>query len=127
MYSATNISNVKNTKCKEYKSYDDLLMKRQDRSSDQLSESEMTTLYEDNIKFLHSIEHIIKFIAQRQYDDLVKRIDQQIKEVWSAFEDFKHNFCLDHNYRRHNYVEVNNEEVDAIVTEDLNDFTCKKL
>lgn len=88
--------------------------------------SEITTLYKDNAKLLHKIEHIIKFEVQQHRNDLIKWMDQKIAKLWLAFENFKHNFHLDRDYRRYNYTDINNE-TESIITEDSNDFiTCQE-
>lgn len=55
----------------------------------------------------------------------MKRIDQKIAEFWSAFENFKHNFHLDRDYRRH-YIEINSDETESNITESLCDSTCQE-
>ncbi|KAM0725783.1 hypothetical protein ACS0PU_008509 [Formica fusca] len=124
MQNAINSSNVGKEKRDAYKSCNNTTVDKQDVSC-KSNNSEMTTLHEDNAKFLHKIEHIVKFEVQQHRNDLVKRMNQKIAELWLAFENFKHNFHLDRDYRRHNYIEINNE-TESIITEDSNDFTCQK-
>lgn len=124
MQNAINSSKVGREKREAYKSCNDTAVDKQDESCKSNS-SERTTLYEDNAKFLHKIEHVVKFEVQQHRNDLVKRMDQKIAELWSAFENFKHNFHLDRDYRRHNYIEISNE-TESVITEDSNDFTCQE-
>jgi len=125
MQSTINSSNVGKEKRETYKSCNSTTVDKQDEPCTSNS-SEMTTFYEDNAKFLHKIEHIIKFEVQQHRNDLVKRMDQKIEELWLAFENFKHNFHLDRDYRRHNYIDISNE-TESVVTEDSNDFiTCQE-
>ncbi|XP_011692706.1 PREDICTED: uncharacterized protein LOC105452875 isoform X2 [Wasmannia auropunctata] len=120
MQSAINLSDVRKEKCEAYER-DDTVVKKRDESHK--SNCEMTASYENNAKLLRRIEHFVKIEVQRHRDDLIKRIDQKIAEFWSAFEDFKHNFHLDRDYRRHNYVEVNSDETESNITEGLCDST----
>lgn len=86
---------------------------------------EMKTLHE-NAKFVHKIEHFVNFEIQRHCDGLVKRMDQKIAELWSVFENFKHNFHLDRDYRLRNYIGMHNDETESVITELSSDLTCQK-
>ncbi|XP_072751874.1 uncharacterized protein [Anoplolepis gracilipes] len=119
MQSAINSSTVGKEKREAYKLSNNTAVDEQDESYKSNS-SEMTTSCKDDTEFLHKIEHIVKFEVQQHRNDLVKQMDQKIAELWLAFENFKHNFHLDRDYRRHNYIEISNE------TEDSNDFTCQE-
>lgn len=123
MQNAINSSNVGKEKRDAYKLCSNTTVDKQDESC-KLNSSEMITIYENNAKFLHKIEHIVKFEVQQHRNDLVKRIDQKIEELWLAFENFKHNFHLDRDYRQLNYIEISNE-TESIITEDSNDFTSQ--
>lgn len=85
---------------------------------------EMKTREHEKAKFLQQIERFVRFEVQRHRDDLVKRIDQKIAELWSAFDNFTHNFHLDRDYRLRNYSRMDNDETETVVTELLSDLTC---
>jgi len=124
MQNAINSSDVRKEKCETY-NCDDTVAKNRDEFH-KSTNSEMTASYENNAKFLRRIEHIVKVEVQRHRDDLMKRLDQKIAEFWSAFENFKHNFHLDRDYRRHNYIEINSDETESNITEGLYDSTCQE-
>lgn len=118
MRNIINISDVRGKKCE---AYDDT--KERDKSH-KSTNSEMTESYENNAKFLRMIEHIIKVEVQQHHDNLMKRIDQKLAGFWLAFENFKHNFHLDRDYRQHNYVEINSDDTGSNVMEGLCGSTC---
>lgn len=124
MQNSVNLPNARKDKCKVY-DLCDAAVGRQEESYES-TQSERATLREDKVEFLRRINRIIKFEVQQQRVDLVKRLDRKIAELWSAFEEFKHNFQLDRDYRRRNYVEMNNDRTESNTTEDLSDFTCRE-
>jgi len=124
MQNAISSSNVRKEKCKVHKVCNDTPEENQDEAC-KLINFEIKTLHE-NVKFLHKIQHFIKFEIQQHHDDLVKRMDQKITELWSAFENFKHNFHLDRNYRLRNYIGINNDETESVTTELLSDLTYQE-
>lgn len=84
------------------------------------------TMSRDDTEFLRKVEHIIRFEVQQQRDDLARRMDRKIAELWSAFEDFKHNFHLNRNYRGHDYVAMNDDREESVATEDPSDSACQE-
>ncbi|XP_067211280.1 uncharacterized protein [Linepithema humile] len=124
MQNAINSSNARKEKCEVHRVRNDTVEENQDESC-KLINLEMTTLRE-NAKFVHKIEHFIKFEIQQHRNDLVKRMDQKIAELWSALENFKHNFHLDRDYRLRNYIGINNDETESVITELLSDLTCRE-
>ncbi|XP_018354532.1 PREDICTED: uncharacterized protein LOC108755785 isoform X2 [Trachymyrmex septentrionalis] len=108
---AINSSEVRKEKSEVYECEDTTVKNRDD--SNKPTNSKLIASYENNAKFLRRIEHIVKVEVQRHRDDLIKRIDRKIAEFWLAFENFKHNFHLDRNYCRHNYIEINSDETES--------------
>lgn len=121
MRNVINTSNVRGEKCEAY----DTIVKERDESH-KSTNSEMTESYENNAKFLRMMEHVIKVKVRQHSDNLIKRIDQKLAEFWSAFENFKHNFHLDRDYRQHNYTDLNSDETGSNITEGLGDSTCEE-
>ncbi|XP_077258448.1 uncharacterized protein LOC143895285 [Temnothorax americanus] len=124
MQNVINTSDVRKKECEAY-DCDDTIIKNQDVSH-KLTNPEMTASYKNDAKFLRRIKHIVKVEVQQHRDNLIRRIDQKIAELWSAFENFKHNFHLDRDYRQHNYIEVNTDETESNTTEGLCDSTCQE-
>lgn len=124
MQHVINSSGIRKEKCEAY-NCDDTVIKKRDESHKSIN-SEMIASYENYAKFLRRIEHMVKVEIQQHRDDLIKRMDQKIAELWSAFENFKHNFHLDRDYRRHNYIEINSDETESNITEGLYDSTCQE-
>ncbi|XP_018403049.1 PREDICTED: uncharacterized protein LOC108779969 [Cyphomyrmex costatus] len=108
---AINSSEIQKEKSEAY-DCEDTTVKNRDESN-KLTNSKLTASYENNAKFLRRIEHTVKVEVQRHRDDLIKRVDQKMAEFWLAFEKFKHNFHLDRNYCRHNYIEINSDETES--------------
>lgn len=124
MQHVINTSDVRKEKCEAY-NRDDAVIEKRD-AAHKSTNSEVIASYENCAKFLRRIEHIIKMEVQQHRDDLIKRIDQKLAEFWSAFENFKHNFHLDRDYRQHNYIEINTDETESNITEGLCDSTCQE-
>lgn len=124
MQNVINTSNVRREKGEMY-DCDDTAVKKRDESY-KSTNCEMTASYENNPKFLRRVEQIVKVEVQKHRDDLIKRIDQKIAEFWSIFENFKHNFHLDRDYRQYNYIEINSDETESNITESLCDSACQE-
>lgn len=71
---------------------------------------------EDNAKFLRRIKHLVRLEIQQHRDDLMKRMDRKIARLWSAFENFQHNFYLDRDYCRRDRTDTDNDDADSIKT-----------
>lgn len=97
VWNAVNLSNARKEKCQVCDLNDDTGTEKRE----EFYASEVT-ICEDKANLLHKIKRIIKFKVQQQSDDLTKRLDRKIAELWSAFENFKHNFQLDRYYTRCN-------------------------
>lgn len=121
MQSAIDSSNVRKERHEVRKPNNEAALEQQDESH-KSNELEVTTLCESDIELLRRIKHVIKFEVQQQRDDLARRMDRKIAELWSAFEEFKHNFHLDRDYRRHDYVEINDDGAESITTEEPSDL-----
>lgn len=124
MQNVIDSSNVRRERDDMYKLDYDMTAEKQ-HESDTSNKSQMTISYQDNAEFLHRIEHIIKFEVQQQCDDIIRRMDRKIAELQSAFEDFKHNFRLNHHYLGQDYDEIN-DKAEETITEDASDFTCQE-
>lgn len=110
---AINLSRVRKEQRDASESRNDSAEMR-DKSS-KSRESGMAMLYEDNVEFLRRIERVVKFEIQQHRDELIKRMDRKFKQLWSAFDNFKHNFHLNRDYCRCDYVDnMDNDDADSI-------------
>lgn len=125
MQNAINWSKVRKGKHEMHKPDDEAALGKQNEPY-KSHKFDLITSCEKDIELLHRIEQVIKFEIEKRRDDLARRMDRKIAELWSAFEDFKHNFHLDRDYRRCDHVEIRDDKAESIMTEDPSDFAYQE-